>query len=356
MAIPNQTLELTNSNQMPPTFGLTGDELFPAAENLTTKLPISVTSVRLGDYVLGKYTFNLTNYLDNVNNVLTPLSELLMYDNGQTYKIEISALSDLIAPNIILTGSGLAYVTQISDHEWNTNVPIATVPECDEAIRNDVAVTPLGLSHYKDRLDELEAEMAALLYKPVDITSFTATPSIVEIGQSVAVTSLNWAINKTITSQTINPGNLHPQFDNRSIAVGGPISTDYTWTLTATDGSSYPGNTDTATASLVFRNKRYWGVSPNTTLTNSQIIALSSEFATSRVKDVIYDATGGRYVYYAYPVSFGNFTAVKVGGLAFSDYTVTVITFTNASGYISQYNLVRINNIQTGANIQVHWE
>lgn len=350
MALPNHTLELTNNNQMPPALSLTGDEVIPAATDLTTKLPMSFTPVKMGDYVLGKYTYNLTNYLDTSGNTLTPLSDILLVDSGQTYKITIADLSNFVSPQITITGSGLATITNVNFNTKNVDVPIATVEECDAAVLDDVAVTPAGLEHYKSRLDTLEAELAALLYVPVHITSFTASPSLVEIGTSVMTITLNWAINKDITAQTVNSVSFDPTL--RTTLVAGPISTDWTVNMSATDGTT----TDTASTSVLFRNKRYWGVSPNTTLTNSEILALSQEFSTSRVKDVTYDASGGNYVYYAYPSSFGSLTAVKVGGLAFSDFSTTVINFTNASGHSSSYNLVRINNIQTGSNIQVHWE
>lgn len=350
MALPDQTLELTNIVQMPRLDLLVGDELFPAANNATEKLPVSVTSETVGDYVLGKYVYNLTLFPAAS---LTGTTTLMLADTGQTYLTTINDLSGAITPTITITGSGLAYITDNGPSNKSIDVPKATIEECDAAVRDDVAVTPLGLSHYKARLDALEAQMAALLYKPVDITAFTSDYSVLEIGQVINTTvTLTWTLNKDITAQTVNHLNYDPTLRTMLVAAVPPITSDITFTMSATDGQT----TDNASTSIYFRNKRYWGVSPNTTITDSEIIAMSSEFATSRIKDVIYNASGGRYIYYAYPASFGEFTAVKVGGLAFSDYTVTLRNFTNASGYTSQYNVVRINNIQTGSNIQVHWE
>lgn len=355
MALPDQTLELTNIVQMPRLDLLVGDELFPAANNATEKLPVSVTSETVGDYVLGKYVYNLTLFpAANLNGTTT----LMLADTGQTYLTTINDLSGAITPTITITGTGLAYITDNGPSNKNVDVPKATIEECDAAVRDDVAVTPLGLSHYKARLDALEAQMAELLYKPMTITLFTASPNVVEKGQSIASVVLSWSLNKTAATLSMTGYTGSPILTtDTSATANGPFSTDKTWTLNVDDGSGHnPGHGASASTSLVFRDKRYWGVSPNTSLTDAEIIALSSEFSTSRIKDVIYNATGGNYIYYAYPASFGNFTAVKVGGLAFSDYTVTLRNFTNASGYASQYNVVRINNIQTGSNIQVHWE
>lgn len=354
MATPDQTLELTNISQMPRLSVMVGDELFPIANNETDKLPRSLTAEVVGNYVFGAYVFNLNNY--NPSN-LSGQSTLMLVDNGQTYLATIDDISAQFTATVTITGTGLAYITDNGPADKTIDVPKATIAECDAAVRDDVAVTPLGLSHYKARLDVLEAQMALLLYKPMAITTFSVAPNLVEIGTSVASVNLNWALNKTATNITLTNYTGTPLTPSDTTAIAnGPFTADRSWTLTATDGTANSGNTASSTVSLQFRNKRYWGVSPNTTLTGPEIIALSSEFATSRIKDVTYNATGGRYVYYAYPASFGNLNAVKVGGLAFSDYTTTVVSFTNASGFTSSYNLIRINNIQTGANIAVHWE
>lgn len=351
MAIPDQTLELTNSQHMPPVSSLTGQELIPAASSGLQKLPVSLTPTDMGDYVLGLYTNALPDYPVGA---ATPASTLLLAEGGQTYKITIADVTTLATANITLTGSGLAFITDNGPANKNISVPIATLQECDDAVRNDVAVTPAGLANYKMRLAVLEAQMAQLLYVPIAINSFTSSPNTVEIGSSVASVVLNWNVNKPATNQTMSnySGTLQPTDNNATVT--GPFSSDRSWTLTVTDGQT----TVSSTASLAFRNKRYWGVSPNTTLSNSEIIALSSEFSTSRVKDITYNASvgsGANYIYYAYPTSFGTLSAVTVGGLAFSDFTTTIVNFVNASGYTAQYNLVRINNIQTGSNIMVHW-
>lgn len=189
----------------------------------------------------------------------------------------------------------------------------------------------------------------ALLYVPVDITSFSNTVSVAEVGSTVASTTLNWSLNKTVTSLSLN-GMTVPVSLTSQVATG-PFTADASWTLAAGDGKT----TDTATTTLSFRNKRYWGVLNTTEPTDAQIRGLTSEFATSKSKSVTYNATGGGYPYYCYPASFGDITSVTVGGLAFSAYQTTTRNFVNASGYSVSYNIVRFNGIQTGANIVVVW-
>jgi hypothetical protein len=99
--------------------------------------------------------------------------------------------------------------------------------------------------------------------------------------------------------------------------------------------------------SITFDNKYYWGVSSTPSpLTNAEIIALSSQFATSRNLSVMLTAAA-QYIYFAYPAAWGTAT-FTVNGLLNTAWTLTVISFTNASGYNSSYNLYQSNNLLTG--------
>lgn len=196
----------------------------------------------------------------------------------------------------------------------------------------------------------VQEALDALLYVPVDVTAFSNNIGTVEIGSTVQSLTLNWAVNKAVTSLSISNGVgtvLGTSFKN----LTGPWTADTSWTISASDGKS----NDSATTTLAFRNRRYWGVSSKTTLSDADILALTGEFSTSRGKTVSYNATGGNYPYYCYPASFGAPANVTVGGLAFSAYTVTTRDFVNASGLAVSYNIIRFNGIQTGANISVVW-
>lgn len=209
----------------------------------------------------------------------------------------------------------------------------------------DVAYNNAGFTNVKEALD-------SLFYTPPQITSFTNNRGTMEIGSSVADVTLSWSYNKDEVSQSINQGVGDLVVGDRSETVAGPFTADRTWTLTMSDGEQ----TRQASTSIAFRRRRYWGVSALTTLNNAQILALGgSEFATSFGKAITYNASGGRYPYYAYPASFGVPSSVTVGGLAFSDFTVSVVSLTNASGHTEDYNVIRFNNIQTGAAISVVW-
>ena len=190
----------------------------------------------------------------------------------------------------------------------------------------------------------------ALLYVAPVVSGFTATPSLVETGTNVTTVALSWNLNKNVNSQAIaNLTAIAPT--DRTISAIGPFTADKSWTLAVNDGK----NTVSATTSLRFQQRRYWGVSPSTTLTNAQILGLSSEFATTKSKAIAYNCSGGNYPYYAYPASWGDPAGVIVAGLGFTDLVVTTQDFTNSSGYTSPYKVVRSGYIQTGPAIPFQW-
>ena len=170
-----------------------------------------------------------------------------------------------------------------------------------------------------------------------------------EIGSTRATTTLTWVWNKNIQSQSLNQGigSLAPAL--RTYTYNTAISADTTFTITGSDGQT----SKSASTSVKFLPKRYWGVSAKTSLTDEEIIALSSELSTTRVQTRTFDCSGGKYFYFAIKTSYCNGIAFKVGGLSFSDMLVETRNFTNASGYTDSYNVYRVNNIQTGSEIQV---
>lgn len=185
----------------------------------------------------------------------------------------------------------------------------------------------------------------SLFYVTPSVTSFTNDIGTVETGGSISVVHLAWSYNKTITSQAINQGIGSLAAALRAFAISGAYTTTTTFTLTASDGiNSCNGNT-----SVTFMQKRYWGNSASTSLNDAQIIALSSEFASSRVQSKTV-SPAGQYVYFCYPASFGAAT-FTVNGLLNTDWILSTQTFVNASGYSSSYRVYRSTNLLTGTYV-----
>jgi hypothetical protein len=213
--------------------------------------------------------------------------------------------------------------------------------------------------------DAGNGEILFSAYVAPAFTSISNNTPVIEVGATVTSVTVSWTLNKVVTSLQITGADSH--LTPNAVPITLPVNTtsqvftgSYTpsspvvlsWTLTADDGT----NTAGATTNVSFEQKRYWGVSALTSLTNGQILALGhSEFGTNLTKTITYDCTGGAYPYYVYPASFGNPSNVTVGNLTFTDYTITTQSFTNASGYVSTYNVIRFNLLQTGSNIVVSW-
>ena len=112
----------------------------------------------------------------------------------------------------------------------------------------------------------------------------------------------------------------------------------------------YNSQSVTRSASYSFLSKKYFGVSPNTTLTNDEILALSGwAWANSRtMSESLFDCTGGRYPYYVIPASIYSGLEVWVGQFRNTDIVVTDQNVVNAQGYTVAYKVVRLNTIQYG--------
>lgn len=198
-------------------------------------------------------------------------------------------------------------------------------------------------------LGNVQAALSALFYVPLAVV--LSGGGTYERGQSVASRDLTWTASKDLASQSITGGGV-PSLDpaDRAATATGPFTTDTTWTLSATATS---GESASASTSLAFRSRRHWGVSTEETLDDAALLALAgSELATSRIQTRTLDATGGRYLWFAWPADFGV-PAFWVGGLLNTDWIETVRDHVNAYGYSRSYRLYRSGSIQAGAAIGV---
>ena len=227
--------------------------------------------------------------------------------------------------------------------EGNSNVSLKISSiSTDEIPADKVEYINGDIRTVKDALDQL-------LYISPDITSFTGGGTY-EKGSVINNVNLSWTLNKGITSQSINQGIGDLDISLRKYDISeANLTEDTTYTLTVSDGK----NSDSASTSVLFRQKGYWGVSTETSLTNEQILALSQEFSTSRNQNRTFDCSGGKYFYFVIPTQYCNGIRFKVGGLSFTGMEETTIQLTNASGYEASYNVYRCSNIQTGSAINV---
>jgi hypothetical protein len=197
----------------------------------------------------------------------------------------------------------------------------------------------------------VEQALDYLLYVPLT-ASLSNDQSSLEIGLGVSEVTLTWSYNKPVVSQSIQ--GIAQEIGVRTYQFLYPtvLESDTTYMLTASDGTRQV----TTSSSVSFLPQAYWGVSPNPVLTTAQILSLgSSALASSLGRSINYNCAGGNYPYYCFPSSFGTISGVVVSGLAFSDFSLTVQSFTNTAGFSQNYNIVRFNGLQTGPSINVVW-
>lgn len=190
--------------------------------------------------------------------------------------------------------------------EGNSNVSLKILSvDTDDVTADQVEYINGDIKTVKEALDQL-------LYISPDITSFTGGGTY-EKGSVINNVNLSWTLNKGITSQSINQGIGDLDISLRKYDISeANLTEDTTYTLTVSDGK----NSDSASTSVLFRQKGYWGVSTETSLTNEQILALSQEFSTERNQNRAFDCSGGKYFYFVIPTQYCNGIQFKVGGLS----------------------------------------
>jgi len=213
------------------------------------------------------------------------------------------------------------------------------VAENMEDVRDSAAVRT-------DLQSQIDQILNQINYIAISINLFTGTPAVAQMGSTQSV-QLSWSLNKDPSAQFINNSAININDSNRLITG---VTTNQSYTLKVVDENNAE---DESTVNISFQNRRYWGASINPSLDSEGVTTLTNELNGSRSKTITYNATGGRYIYYAYPSRLGNLSLVTVNGLAFSAYTVTLVNITNSDGYTESYNLIRFNSIQNGSAIQV---
>lgn len=108
------------------------------------------------------------------------------------------------------------------------------------------------------------------------------------------------------------------------------------------------------TLTLSWGLKRFWGVSPNQSVEDSEILTWSNEIATSRTKTATYDCSGGRHFYIAYPTAWGDMNNTKINNLSWNDWVLVKRDFINVCGVSIPFNIYRSFNLLNGT-ITVNW-
>lgn len=147
------------------------------------------------------------------------------------------------------------------------------------------------------------------------------------------------------TAATVNGSTEGVDANLRKYSSPTRITTNKSYEVVCT----YESQTVSKTANYVFSLKKYWGTSASTSLTNQEVLALSSTWASRTMGKTSFDCTGGKYIYYIIPADvYGSGVEFWVNGFKNTDITVTDFTVTNSWGVSASYKIMRLNNKQTG--------
>jgi hypothetical protein len=244
----------------------------------------------------------------------------------------------------------VAYSAQASDARYSQGGPGGStnwIQNANGAGTNTTLSNPAITNLSSGNAQSLRMQLGLMLPGDIpSITSFLNDQYIVEMGHTVNATVLNWTLaGAPVTEQFIDNG----------------ISFVPTGTFTATDDESYTSNRTytltvgnnatniTAKTTVAFEQKNYWGASALASLTDYQIISLSSAFATGLAQSRTITASN-QFIYVAYPASYGAAT-FTVNGLLNTAWNLTTRSFTNASGFGSSYNIYQSQNLLSGTYI-----
>ena len=129
-----------------------------------------------------------------------------------------------------------------------------------------------------------------------------------------------------------------------------PVSENKIFTLTAKKDNQ----TKTKQVSIQFLNNIYWGATSNPNPTNAEILASNKQLSNSKSKSVVYDCSGGKRYFIAYPKRLGS-VILSVNGFPNNNFTQIQRAFANEFGYIEDYFICYGNTIVFGSDIPAVW-
>lgn len=157
-----------------------------------------------------------------------------------------------------------------------------------------------NITNVKEALDKL-------FYVDLAISSFTVSPSEAETGDTVTSLTYNWSYNKDIKSQSFDGEVLNNAV--RTKTINGQFKTNISKSLKASDGTLEK----TSTATLTFKDGRYYGVSASDPTIEEVVSNFTRNLNLNKGGSFTVNAGSGQYIYLLVPYSM-NGISFSVGG------------------------------------------
>lgn len=185
----------------------------------------------------------------------------------------------------------------------------------------------------------IDGIMAKVDYVDPVINTFTMScPAVNEVGSTVDSITFSWAYNKDMKTQTLTDCTL-ADANVRTADYTTPLTTTKTFSLSASDGEK----TVKKDLTVAFRNKVYFGGAElPADFSSAFILGLAkNQFATSAKGSYTMSIGSGQYGFFAFPKSFGAVNSCYIGGFETELVNCGDMSFTNASGGVVIYTIVR---------------
>ncbi|MFW6016608.1 MAG: hypothetical protein ACOCRK_09230 [bacterium] len=125
------------------------------------------------------------------------------------------------------------------------------------------------------------------------------------------------------------------------------------WTISGTDTKE---NNFSDSETVYWRYKVFYGTYSGTSISDSDILNLNSEFSTDRYKTWTQDGNG-EYIYYIYPSSFGDVSSgnapFEINNLPNTAFTKEVRDIILSTGISVEYIIYRTDDVQNGTGIKI---
>ena len=225
---------------------------------------------------------------------------------------DIDIITDILTDSSVVSTTKTWHSSAIYNELENTkeeckDYALGLLGNVDELNSEKVKYSNDLLSDVTNVKQALDSILAKLYYVKPSINSFTASANggVFEVGTTItAPITFNWEYNKNITTQSLTDCTLADE-TVRTVTYDSDITTDKTFTLTASDGE----NTVSKSISYKFIAPYYIGVSTTNTLTETEITALTKKLEAKGTKTVNY-TTNQSYMVFAYPKSYGAINSI----------------------------------------------
>lgn len=345
-----------------------------------SKDKIDTAIARLAD-VLDKATYvgsaegivKQADMLTGLTYTITALNEAIKDSHTHTNKTALDKIvsnglgSNFLADNgkyisILSVGvSEPAYTSQIWIDTTNVSKPVLKIHNGTNWIAVSGSDSETGVStadsitydnpnfvQYDTVDTALDALFAKVYYvKPTCSLSADKKGGTFEMGTVIsAPITFTWTTNKDITSQTLTGCTL-ADANVRTATYNTNVTADKSFTLSVSDGENFASSS----VSYKFLNKVYYGSASEPNSYDSAFILglANNKFATTIKGSYPITVESGQFGYIACPKSFNAPSECYIGGFLTTLENAGEISFTNASGGVATYTILRTGKSGLGS-------